>query len=367
MLRFAQQGNKVLYIEAQASMISMGVVRRDFTRIVRWLKSPRKVEDNLFVATLPLVLPFFQMSFLINRINNWFIKNLLQYWIKKLKLNNILLWTYNPYSESFIGKLGESFSVYECVDELSEAKGLVKKNVISTYERRLLEKVNIVIVTHENLYRSKKHLNKNIYLIPNAAEVEHFKKSSLSSTPLAPEMLDIPKPIIGFMGSIQYWIDLDLIGYIATARPGWSIVLIGPIGRLSKMDKINELNNIYLLGKKEYDTLPSYIKGFDVCINPYVRDNTANNCSPLKLYEYLASGKPVVSVDMPEANKFDGVLKIGISYEDFVEKIELSLNQLPDKEETINSRIGSVQQHSWNARFQQLEEILKSNVSTMEK
>jgi glycosyltransferase involved in cell wall biosynthesis len=358
MKMFAREGNKVLYVEAQSSILSFNAITSDWGRVFRWLKGPRHVEKNLYVATLPLVLPFFQMSVVINQINNWFILKILLHWIKKLNFHNPILWTYNPYNESLVGKLGEKLSIYGCVDELSASKGLVRSQVVSYLEKRLIKKVDIVIVTHENLYKSKKALAKGIYLIPNGADIEHFSSATLPTTPIASEMKDIPKPIIGYLGTIQYWIDLELVRYLAVSRPKWSIVLIGPVGRLAKIGKIKDVPNVYLLGRKDYATLPSYLKACDICMNPYVIDGIAKNCSPLKLYEYLATGKPIVSVDMPEARRFEAIVEIADDYEDFLKKTEKIFNSLPEDIAKKEARIKAVERDSWEARFLELNRIL---------
>ena len=358
MRRFAREGNRVLYVEAQASLASIGLMRADWKRGFRCLEGPRRVEENLYVATLPLVFPCFQMSIGINTLNNGLLLPLLRHWIKRLGFHRPILWTYNPYSESLIGKLGERFAIYECVDELSAAKGLVRSTVVKELERRLLRRVDLVIVTHENLYRTKKPLAGEIHLIPNGAEVEHFQKASVPDTPIAPEMKSIPHPIVGFLGSIQYWIDIDLLKFLALARPNWSIVLIGPVGRLAEIKQIQHLPNVYLLGRKPYDYLPSYLKAFDVCLNPYVLDETAMNCSPLKLYEYLATGKPIVSVDMPEARKFDGLISIGKSYEELLKHLDEIVAGAAEADEMANSRIQAAQGHSWDNRFSELERVI---------
>lgn len=362
MQRFARQGNRVLYVETQASLASVGLLKADWRRAVRWLAGPRLIEKNLYVATLPLVLPFFQMSVGINTLNNMFLLPLLRHWTKVLGFQQPILWTYNPFSESFIGRLGERFAVYECVDEWSAAKGLVRSKVIQKLEKRLIEKVRLVIVTHENLYCSKRAFAKNIHVISNGADVEHFKKASLCDTPVAQEIQAIPQPIIGFLGTIQYWIDFDLLRFLALARPQWSFVVIGPKGRLAQVEKIENLPNVYMLGRKRYDDLPSYLKGFSVCLNPYVVNETAMNCSPLKLYEYLAAGKPVVSVDMPEARKFDGSVWIGRDYEEILRLLEQAINPETENQELVSSRIRAVQQHSWDCRYQQLEAVLEKYV-----
>ncbi len=359
MQRFARQGNKVLYVEAQASFASVGMFRADWRRMFRWLSGPRRIEENLYVATLPPVVPCFQMSTWINTLNNVFIPRVLGRWVQALGFHRPILWTYNPYSESLIGKFGEALAVYECVDELSAAKGLVRSKVVQELEKRLIEKVHLVIVTHENLYRSKQSLAREIHLIPNGAEVEHFRKASIPTTPVAEEMKAISRPIVGFLGSIQYWVDMDLLRFLALTRPEWSFVLVGPKGRLAQTKKIENLPNVYMLGRKRYEDLPSYLKVFDVCLNPYVLDETAMNCSPLKLYEYLATGKPVVSVDMPEARKFGGLISIGRDYAEILRLLDEAMKSKAMDQDVVAARIEAVKEQSWDHRFAQVEKALE--------
>jgi len=365
MQRFARQGNRVLYVEAQASMVSVETLREDWRRVVRWLAGPRLVEENLYVATLPLVLPCFRMSMEINRLNNLVLRPLLRHWIRVLGFARPILWTYNPHSESLIGKLGERFAVYECVDELSAGKGLVRREVVRQLERRLIEKVALVVVTHENLYRSKRTGARAIHVIPNGVDVEHFRKASLGETPVAPEMQKVSPPIVGFLGSIQYWIDLDLLRFLALARPHWSFVLVGPKGRLARVEKIANLPNVYMLGRRRYEDLPSYVKAFDVCLNPYIVDETALHCSPLKLYEYLASGKPVVSVDMPEATKFNGIVSIGRDYPEILRLLDEAVKPRAGDQALVAARIRAVEEHSWDHRFRQLEAVFDDCIASV--
>jgi glycosyltransferase involved in cell wall biosynthesis len=357
MREFARRGNRVLYVEAQASLASIGLVARDPGRMVRFLAGPREVEPGLHVATLPLVLPFFQMSLAVNRANNALLAPLLRRWMRGLGFRRPVLWTYAPHSESLVGRLGESLAVYDCVDELGETRGLVRAEVVRELERRLLGKVAAVVVTHENLLRSKSAPGRSVHLVPNGAEIEHFAKASDVDTPLAPEMENLPRPVIGFLGSVQYWIDFDLLRFLALARPNWSFVLIGPKGRLARVDRIEKLANVHLLGRKRYEELPAFVKGFDVCLNPYVRGEHARNCSPLKLYEYLASGRPVVSVDMPEATKFQGVIGIGRTDEEILLRLEEAL-RLTDDDVSARARRQAVAPHSWDCRFRELEAAL---------
>lgn len=358
MRRLARQGHRVLYVELQASWVSVTLLRRDVGRAFRWMRGPRKIEDNLYVATLPLALPGFQLSLGVNAANNVMMRAALSRWIRTLGFDRPVLWTYNPYSDGLIGTLGESIAVYECVDEFSASHGLVKADVVGELERRVLRKADHVVVTHENLLRSKRALAPSIELISNAAEVEHFARASLAETQVAEDMRAFRSPVVGVIGTLQYWIDFDLIRFLAEKRPGWSFVLIGPRGRLARTDKIEGVPNVHLLGRRPYDDLPAYVKGFDVCLNPYVIDGTSENCSPLKLYEYLASGKPVVSVDMPEARRFEDVVLIGENYHEVLQRLEESIRPEQTSPAAVAARQRAVESHSWESRFQAMERAL---------
>lgn len=362
MQRFARQGNRVLYIEAPMTWASLGFLRADWRRPFRWLGGPRQVEPNLYVATPPLLLPFFQMFRIINNLNIACLSPLLRRWIRTLGFHRPILWTYLPHTEGLVGRLGDRLAIYDCVDELSSAQGLVRPEVIRELEGRLIRQARLVIVTHENLYRSKGTLAQEIALVPNGAEVNHFRKASLPETRIPAEMQAMPRPIVGFVGLIQYWIDLDLLRFLALARPNWSFVLVGPRGRLAPVERIEGLPNVHLLGRKRYEDLPGYLKAFDVCLNPYVVDDTALHCSPLKLYEYLAAGKPVVSVDMPEARKFDGVVRIGRDYEDILRLVQETVDAKSEADGLVAARIRAVEPHSWDHRFQLLESVLEKSL-----
>jgi glycosyltransferase involved in cell wall biosynthesis len=364
MREFARQGNRVLYVETQASLISASLLRSDIGRAWRWLSGPRPVEPNLYVATLPLVLPAFQMSLAINAVNNALLAPLVRRWLSRLQFRDAILWTYTPYSESLVGRLGEQVVIYDCVDEVAASRGLVKREVVEELERRLLRKTAVTIVTHEALQRSKSGSCGAVHLVPNGAELEHFAAAAAPATAIAPAMAALPRPLIGFIGSVQYWIDFDLLRFLATSRPHWSFALIGPVGRMAEVSKLADLPNVHLFGRQPYADLPSYVKAFDVCLNPYIVGEVAANCSPLKLYEYLASGKPIVSVDMPAAADFEDVVSIGRTYAEVLAQIDRAL-ATPDPDGRLAAaRMAAATPHSWTRRFSALESAIAPYLAT---
>jgi glycosyltransferase involved in cell wall biosynthesis len=242
---------------------------------------------------------------------------------------------------------------------------MVKRDVVEELERRLLRKTAVTIVTHEALQRSKSGSRSPVHLIPNGAELEHFGTAAAPATAIAPAMAALPHPLIGFIGSLQYWIDFDLLRFLATSRPYWSFALIGPVGRMAEVSKLADLPNVHLFGRQPYADLPSYVKAFDVCLNPYIVGEIAANCSPLKLYEYLASGKPIVSVDMPAAADFEGVVSIGRTYAEVLAQIDRTL-ATPDPDGRLAAaRMATATPHSWTCRVSALESAIAPYLTTM--
>jgi glycosyltransferase involved in cell wall biosynthesis len=362
MQRFARQGNRVLYVETQASLVSAGLLRDDPLRALRWLRGPRAVEAGLHVATFPLVVPGFQMSLAVNRLDTLLLAPVLRSWIGRLGFRAPILWTYTPYSEGLAGRLGQGVVVYDCVDELAAARGLVRAPVVRELERRLLDRARVVIVTHENLAPGRARPGRPAHLVPNGVEVAHFRAAARPETPVPPELGRLPRPVVGFVGSLQYWIDFDLVRFLAQARPAWSFVLVGPRGRLGRVGRVEGLPNVHLLGPRPYRDLPGYLRGFDACLNPYVLDEVARHASPLKLYEYLAGGKPVVSVDMPAARRFEAVVAIGRTYGETLARLDEAVRPAARAAAAVEARIRAVEPYTWDALFRRVESILAAEL-----
>jgi glycosyltransferase involved in cell wall biosynthesis len=362
MKMFAETGNRVLYIETPVHLMGIDVLPHDPGRFLRFLSGPRKVQDGLYVGTLPILLPMFQMSHSINRANHVLIRAVLRRWIRALGFKDVLYWIYTPYSAPLLQRLNAD-AVYECVDEFRASRGLVNHKVIGEMEDDLLRKVRLTIVTHENLMPHRSAICPNTFCIPNGADVQALRSAATGSLDIPADVAGLKRPILGFVGHIQYWIDLKLIRFLAEQRRDWSFVLVGPTGPLARTDLVKGLPNVHFTGRKDEAQVAAYLQSFDCCLNPYITGDLANHCSPLKLYEYLAAGKPVVSTDMPEARKFPSSVHVATSYEEFLVLCGNVVSNLPESKQVIEERAQTAEPHSWHARFQELNRVLDENLA----
>jgi glycosyltransferase involved in cell wall biosynthesis len=352
----AQQGHRVLYVERQLHLLGyLRYFKTQWRRLFQWLFKPTEIEPNLFLCSPPLLLPFFLMSPTINKLNAIILRPFIRSKMRSLNITNPVLWIYPLNAVEMVNGLDERLVIYDCVDEWSAFKGLLRQEVMQSYEKRLIQLADITIVTMPELYKARQFLAKKIYLVPNAAEVEHFAQAQHPETEIPGDIMAIAPPIIGFVGSVQYWLDYDLLHYIAQAKPEYSFVFVGPISYQAQVQKIATLPNVHLLGRRPYKSLPGYLKAFQVCINPFKVDTLAHGCDPLKLYEYLSTGKPIVSVDMPAAYGFNGLVAIGKTPAEFLAQIKAALSE---GDARANERLLLAQQHSWQARFAQIDAIL---------
>jgi glycosyltransferase involved in cell wall biosynthesis len=355
---WAEDGNRVLYVEQQMHLAGWLVeARKQSGRLWRWLRGPRQVAPNLWVFTLPVVLPFFQMSGVVNRINNAVLMPVLRKQLRRLGFHDHVLWTYTPHSADFVGRLGERAAVYECVDDFTASRGLVSSTVIGRLERKLIEAVDLLVTTHASLHESRHAWAHRAAVVPNGVDADHLARAADPALPVAQALAGIRHPVIGYLGTINYWIDTQLLARIARQHPDWTVVMVGPQDILAHMEPLKDLANVVLTGRVPYSDVPHYVRAFDVCVNPYVLDGVAEHCSPLKLYEYIATGKPVVSVDMPEAHRFEGLIGIARDAQSFVEMVEQAVHA-PDGRDA--ERIAEARKHTWRSRYEAVTRLLLS-------
>lgn len=362
MSRLAWQ-NRVLYIESMGlrrPVLQSKDVKRIGRRLKRFLRGPIKINENLYTYS-PLLLPFYKFGF-IRLLNHQIMIVTLRRLIKKLSLKNPIVWSYIPNTVNFKGKLGEKLLVYHCVDEIS-ANPLIPGKVILAMERKMLAGADLTLVTSPELYTSKKPLAKEIHYLPNVADIEHILKMQNPGLEIPADVAGLAHPILGFIGAISdYKLDFELLKTIALARPAWHIVLIGVVGEGEKATAVSALRlipNIHILGGRPYEKLPNYLKSFDVCLLPNRLNEYTRNMFPMKFFEYLASGRPVVSTALSSLKEFKSYFYQADSPAEFIKNIEQALQEEKSARE---KRIALAKKYSWTNRMEEISVLLENKL-----
>ncbi|MFZ5648383.1 MAG: glycosyltransferase [Bacillota bacterium] len=342
------RSNRILYVEPPATLLSAFKDRSLWFKWWQWMKGARRKTENIYLYTPPVILPFGNMYPWVNRINQIWLLLFVGGVARRLGFKKPIVWTYLPNTLTMSRGLKPSAVIYDCVDEHSEFPGLINREAVLEMERELLAGSDVVFATAMGLYEAKKPYCRNIYLLPNAADVGNFARADSEETAVPPDVAGLPHPLLGFVGVIHDWIDLDLIEYIARSRPDWSVAMIGPVGAGISVERLKGLPNVHFLGRKDKEELPGYLKAFDVCLNPFRKNELTDRVSPLKLYEYLASGRPVVSVDMPGVGEFSEYIEIAGDYGGFLTAVERALER--ESEDMKRRRMEIAAVNSWESR-----------------
>lgn len=308
------------------------ILRRLFSRLVA-------INDKLYVFST--VNSFFSWSKVTKQLKKI---------IQKLNLgDNLVLWSYFPFYIGGFGKLSEKISVFDTVDNWIEHSSYTKyKEVLRNNYNFIDQKANLIFTVAPELLRIFNR-KKNIYWIPNGIDIEHFQtKAKIISRKIA----NLPHPIIGYVGTIQSRIDLNLIKYLAQKNPDKSIVLVGPVWPETDKDLVKDLTNVHFLGSVSYQETPGYFQQFDVGIIPHVISEFTKSMNPLKIYEYLACEKPVVTTPVAGSEMFGDLIEVASTYEEFNQKIQKVLKG--DNKEARKKRLEALTPHTWQSRVERM-------------
>jgi glycosyltransferase involved in cell wall biosynthesis len=241
----------------------------------------------------------------------------------------LIAWYYTPMMLPFSRHITPDLTVYDCMDELSKFK-FAPEHLLS-YEQELIDRSDIVFTGGSSLFEAKKDRHENVHCFPSSVDRCHFAKARARLFDPA-DQEDLPRPRLGFYGVIDERFDTKLLDKVASMRPGWSFVMVGPVVKIAPED-LPKRGNICYLGSKTYEQLPSYLSGWDVALMPFAMNDSTQFISPTKTPEYLAGGKPVVSTPVRDVVRHYGHLqgvKIASTAEEFVaaceEALELSRN-----------------------------------------
>ena len=292
------------------------------------------------------------------KLNEWLVGSRIKKVIENLRIDNyIYINSYNFTLPTLHQMLKPTLSVYHCVDPIIEPyqtkHGLISEDI-------LVKNVDMVICTSKELRNKKALLNPNAYFIPNAANISHSTKTLNPDLAESAILNGIPKPIIGYFGAIERRIDYDMMQELFAANRDKSFVMTGPIDRYYIKEEEYKAPNLYLTGPVPYDELPAVLKGFDVAIIPFKKDEVSSDIFPLKLFEYLGSGRPVVSTDFnPDLKDFtDGTVPYCTNAEEFSTAITEALK---DTQELQQKRLEVAADNTWEHRIIEIKDLLQTN------
>jgi glycosyltransferase involved in cell wall biosynthesis len=372
---------EILYIYPPVSLLAPLKDRSALKRLTAFRRPGQKAKENITVYSPPPVFPFFNKYRWINRINQ---KRLARYIRKRMREHGFkepYLWCYSPTSCDLIHLIPNKGVIYDCVDRHSAYKGMIDPAVVDAMEKDLASAAGQVFCTAAGLYDTLREYNENTELIPNGVDYELFSRAAAASPDASgaaseglaseravspqegsigqKEIAGAPKPVFGFVGMLQECIDYECMKAVAEAFPEGELILVGRSLPGVDLSSLQAYPNIRFMGLVPQTQLPEIIAGFDVCLNLFREGRLSKDVSPLKFYEYLATGKPIVSTREPlQVLDYADVVYIAENREDFVVKCREALQERdPSKAE---KRMEYGRACSWDRRVQQMEQTLMS-------
>ena len=270
-------------------------------------------------------------------------------------------WFYDPMAvTSFAGHMGERAIVFDCMDQLSQFRGAPKE--LLRRERELLAISDVVFAGGPKIGKDKIKHNANTHTFGCGVDVAHFGKARASETEVPADVANLPGPVFGFFGCVDERIDYELLAKLADANPTGSVVVIGPAIKVDQA-AFPQRANLHWLGGRDYQQLPAYVKGFDVCMMPFALNEATEFINPTKALEYMATARPVVSTAVEDVVlQFSEVVKVARSHEEFIAFCQQAAAK-PDQS-AIERGLTMAGRNSWESIVARMEELIEEALDT---
>lgn len=275
-------------------------------------------------------------------------------YLKDEGIEDAVIWVYHPAYGGAVRDLPHGLVVYDCVDDYAALSPYTHAQAwIETQEAELCRAADLVFCTSETLFQAKRPFHPEAtHLVENVGDAAHFERASSPDLAVPPDVARLPRPVIGFTGAVNAEkLDVPWLEALAHSRPSYSIALVGPITQSAAIERLARAPNVHLLGHRDYNVLPAYVKGFDVAVIPYALNEYTRGVFPLKFFEFLASGKPLVVSALPALERhYEAVL---VARSD-VEFVALCDRALADSENGRAMRVELARKNSWEHRVERL-------------
>lgn len=365
--------NRVLYVNPPMDRISRFRERNspNIRKRIQLLKSGKpELQEisanlwNLYPATVLESINWITSPWLfdwMNRINNKRFSRQIKKAIDLLGFKNYLVFNDSDMFRSFYLKeyLNPETYIYYTRDNLIAVDYWKKQGV--RLEAQHMKKSDLVVANSTYLAALAKEFNPNSYYVGQGCDVSMFDRRLVTTIPT--DIREIPKPIIGYIGALlSLRLDLKVLEYIAVNRPDWNVVLVGPEDETFRSSRLHQLKNVWFLGNKSGNELPSYLQNFDVAINPQVLSPVTIGNYPRKIDEYLAMGKPTVATKTEAMSVFADYTYLAESKEEYVTCIEKALRE--DSVLLCRQREEFAQQHTWENNVKEIAKVIQLSKNT---
>ncbi len=351
---------QLLVNEKVNKILAVDFLPHTYKRGIRILK-----DDILAKSSLPVLSKtFFSKTVVVGdkllvHSSIWPIFSIARFYqgLKKLAADffddDFVIWSFYPLATEYFDQLPAELKIFDAVDNWAEHPSLAKFKKRLTDNYKLIDqKAEIIFTVSEELQKLFSAKEK-VHWLPNGVDLKHFQKDYPI---INRDIGEIPHPILGYIGTIQDRLDTELLAYLAKSNPEKSIVLVGPVWHKEIKEAMKASANVHFLGRKSYEESPMYIQHFDLGIIPHKVDNFLRSTNPMKIYDYLACGKPVVSTQGTGMVEFSDHVRITSDWQEFNRAVNESLRD--DSDYLKNQRINLVKDHSWLKRTERMLEII---------
>jgi len=355
--RLAARGYRVLYVET-VGLRRVGLNRIDAFRLAARLKRglvpPVQVRDNLWVLA-PLTVPAGHFRSTVPQFNRWQLRTRIGAWIRRQNIRRPLVWTYHPYMLDALETLNPSMVIYHCVDDLGAVPG-IDRSAFDPAERRLLDRADLVFATSHYLQvRCAAVAGERVHYFGNVADIAHFAQAR-HVRELPPELSEIPRPRLGYVGVLSdYKIDFALLEALVPRHDDCQFVFVGDQREGQRNESIARLmrqSNVHFLGWRPYQELPRYLAGLDVGMLPQLLNDYTRAMFPMKFFEYLAAGLPVISTALPALRSFASIHSVADDVSAFSKAISAVLAGHGPRALSLDDPL--LQTNTWDARLDQM-------------
>ncbi|MEK7500108.1 MAG: glycosyltransferase, partial [Patescibacteria group bacterium] len=359
---------RVLYVEPRVWIVRYFIAnimhpRNIFTLSKRLFSYERK-SDNLLIKSQWNLLPGSREFAWISKLNHLLNKSSVLFTARALGFMdaNTVMWIYDTESAEYLSAFKSTTVIYDCVDNHAAQAGVNRNSKrVHKEEKAILKRADLVTVTSKRLLKMKRRHSKNIHLVLNAGDVELYKKPISDEAKSKAELAlqKIPHPILGSVGALDsYKYDFDLLIESAIAHPQWQFVFVGsPVveQKTKLLRKLKKLPNVHIIGSIIREHVPAYVAYFDICLIPY-KNNMYNEASfPLKFWEFMATGKPLVASGVPELAEYQPMIAYTKTPKEFSQKVTDILQSGTNIDQ---KRIALASMHGWEQRANELKKLL---------